>query len=94
MQEVNLLIIEIKEDPIRIKYETHEFRVVAVARCPHIRNICDEGTYSGEVSDKIASGFLAEPSLDGYAYGLHLSVKRWRDDHPSHASLELPLFAF
>ena len=87
MQEMNTPVIEIEEDPILIKGESRELRIVAVAGCPYSRKLCNEYAYSSKVGDKIVPRLLAEAFFYGYADGLGFSVKRWSEDDTSHASL-------
>ena len=87
MQEMNIPVIEIEEDPILIKDESSELRIVAVAGCPYTRKLCNECAYSSKIGDKIVPRLLAEAFLDGYADGLGFSIKRSSEDDTSHASL-------
>jgi hypothetical protein len=75
MQEANLLIVKIEEDPILAKDKRHELRIVAVADGSHSRKNGDEGAYSCEVGDKVAPCLLAETLLDHNANRLNFSVE-------------------
>jgi hypothetical protein len=87
MQKVNTPVIEIEEDPILIKGESSEFRIVAMAGCPHSRKLRNEHAYSSKAGNKLLPCLLTEAFFNGDTDRLGFSIKRWSEDDTSHASL-------
>ena len=90
VEEANLFVIVLEENPVWLEYETNQFGIVAVITLAKARKIRDERPRRRDVGYELTSDFLTELLFDVYANVFDLLIERWREDNAPHAPERRP----